>query len=57
MKCPNCGAELPSTPRKEWDYNVLHVKMFDCSNCKKTTKAYFRDGALVYTIPKKVFKQ
>ena len=56
MKCSNCGAELPNKPSKEWEYNVYHVKMFDCPKCKKVVKCYFRHGTLAYTIPKKVTK-
>jgi transposase len=51
MKCPRCGKEAAIT-HKEWDYSVFHVKLFNCSNCQKKFKAYYKKGELSHTIPK-----
>jgi transcriptional regulator NrdR family protein len=51
MKCPICRKEATDT-RKEWDYSVFHVKLFNCNNCKKKFKAYYKEGKLRHTIPK-----
>jgi transposase len=50
-KCPRCGKEAPDSST-EWEFAAFHVKLFVCSKCKKTFKAYYRDGELSYTIPK-----
>jgi len=52
VKCPNCGVDIVSKPKKEWNYTVYRVKMFVCPQCKKTIKAYYREGKLNHTIPK-----
>ena len=51
VKCPRCVKEASAT-HKEWDYGVFHVKLFNCENCQKTFKAYYRKGELSHTIPK-----
>jgi transposase-like protein len=53
VRCPRCGTEV-SASSKEWDYNVFHVKRFDCKKCDKAFMAYFREGKLSHTIPKPV---
>jgi uncharacterized protein with PIN domain len=52
MNCPYCKTELPNKPKKEWKYSFYQVKLFTCPKCKKTTKAYYQNGALNHTIPK-----
>jgi len=32
--------------------SAFHVKRFDCGNCNKSFKAYYREGKLSHTIPK-----
>jgi DNA-directed RNA polymerase subunit M/transcription elongation factor TFIIS len=51
VKCPRCGTEL-SKAKKEWDYFIYHVKMFFCSKCQKSVRAYYRESKLHHTIPK-----
>jgi len=51
VACPRCGKEGQETS-KEWNYGIFHVKLFNCKNCDKTFKAYFREGKLSHTIPK-----
>jgi len=52
VKCPRCGTEV-SLPSREWDYHVFHVKRFDCKKCDKAFMAYYREGKLSHTIPKR----
>jgi predicted RNA-binding Zn-ribbon protein involved in translation (DUF1610 family) len=52
VECPRCGKEGKDT-YKEWDYSAFHVKQFNCTNCGKTFKAYYRDKGLSHTIPKR----
>jgi len=52
MKCPRCGSEASDT-NKEWDYSAFHVKRFDCEKCGKAFMAYYREGKLSHTIPKR----
>jgi len=52
MKCPRCGSEASDT-HKEWDYSAFHVKRFDCKRCEKAFMAYYREGKLSHTIPKR----
>jgi uncharacterized protein with PIN domain len=52
VKCPNCKTDITSKPKKEWNYNIYRVKMFLCPKCKKSVKAYYRNGKLNHTIPK-----
>jgi len=51
MKCPRCGAESEPTGKK-WKYGAFDVESFYCPECKKKFNAYYREGKLVYTIPK-----
>lgn len=51
VKCPRCGSEAKDS-RKQWTYQQLKVKLFNCQKCEKTFKAYYRDEKLAYTIPK-----
>lgn len=52
VRCPKCGTEV-STPTKEWDYSAFHVKRFDCRKCDKAFMAYYHEGKLSHTIPKR----
>jgi len=35
VKCPRCGSEAKDF-RKQWNYQQLSVKLFDCPKCEKT---------------------
>lgn len=52
MKCISCGSLAKLI--KEWNYhnNYYHVKLYECSTCQFTFKAYFHDEELNHTIPK-----
>ena len=52
VKCPRCGTVI-STSTKEWDYSAFHVKRFDCKKCDKAFMAYYHEGKLSHTIPKR----
>ena len=49
--CPRCGNEALDSST-EWEFADFHVKLFVCSKCKKTFKAYYQKGRLSHTIPK-----
>jgi len=52
VKCPRCGKDA-SDSSTEWKFAIFHVKLFNCAKCKKTFKAYYREGKLSHTIPKR----
>jgi len=51
VKCPRCASEAKDF-RKQWNYQQLSVKLFDCPKCEKAFKAYYRNEKFAYTIPK-----
>lgn len=51
VTCPRCGKESQPTGKK-WKYGVFDTKLFYCNQCDKKFNAYYRDGELIYTIPK-----
>jgi uncharacterized protein with PIN domain len=53
VKCPNCGTDIVSKPKKEWNYIIYRVKMFVCPKCKKSVRAYYKGQKLNHTIPKR----
>jgi len=52
VNCPKCGKDAKS-PNKDWNYSIFKVKLYKCSNCGTSFKAYFKEGKLSHTIPKK----
>lgn len=52
VKCPRCATDI-SIFAKEWDYGIFHVRNYECKECDKSFKAYFREGKLSHTIPKR----
>jgi predicted Rossmann fold nucleotide-binding protein DprA/Smf involved in DNA uptake len=53
VNCPRCGKEAKPTG-KEWDYSRFHVKYFNCPYDNRSFKAYYHDGKLSHTIPKRM---
>ena len=51
VQCPRCGKEAVESG-KEWDYAAFYVKLYNCPNCEKSFKAYFKGDKLSHTIPK-----
>jgi len=52
MNCPRCGGD--STPTgKRWQYSGREAESYNCPKCKKKFIAYYKNGKLSYTIPKK----
>ena len=52
VKCPICK-KVEATPMgKGWNYAAFHVELFNCPNCEKSIKVYYRDGKVSHTIPK-----
>lgn len=51
IKCPVDGTEITKII-KEWDYSFYHVKSYYCEKCQHKVMAYYKEGELVFTIPK-----
>jgi len=50
-KCPRCSENSKLTG-KDWDYGSFYVKQYVCSGGKKKYMEYYKDGKVIYTIPK-----
>jgi len=50
--CPRCG-KASRYLEKEWRYDVYDAKSFYCKECGVVFVAYFKDGKLSHTLPKK----
>jgi transcriptional regulator NrdR family protein len=48
-KCPYCGYEV-KFPSREWKYSVFIVKRFDCPNCGKWFREYYRGESLKFIL-------
>ena len=52
VECPGCG-KVSRYVEKEWKYDVYDAKSLYCKECGVCFNAYYRDGKLSHTIPKK----
>jgi hypothetical protein len=50
--CPRCGKEAKPSG-KEWKFGLFDGKGYYCSSCDKPYSAFYRDGKLSHTVPKK----
>jgi DNA-directed RNA polymerase subunit RPC12/RpoP len=52
VECPRCGKETKYL-EKAWRYDIYDAKSYYCVECGQTFIAYYKDGELNHTLPRR----